>query len=137
MKKNAIRMSDVVDRDIPDFSIEYELSDSVQLKQFPGCILNFSYYSSPTLQKVFCDIFPEFKVDSNSNEIISPNDFIPRKSTADMWIVSDKNRVYHEKSIYNGRICYLMQGSEIIATCKITNAMNHLKKEYNYNKVGS
>lgn len=119
MKENTVRMSEVVGRHNPDFIIEYELEDNIQLRHFPGCILNFSYDVNPAFRMVHCDIFPEFRKSSKSREVVGLNEIIPVKGIADMWIVSERNRLAHQNAIQKGRNCYLMKGNQIIAKCTI------------------
>lgn len=128
MKKETVSMSKVVNRPLADFTIEYELKKNVKHRHFPGCILLFSYERNPSMQKIFCDIFPEFRKNSSIKELVGPNEFIPSKGQADMWIVSDKNRLLHENNIYNGRACYLLKGNEVVAKCTIIRSMSHLKQ---------
>lgn len=127
MKRGTVSMSEVVNKSLSDFTIEYELIGNLSYKHFPGCLLNFSYDNNPSMEKIFCDIFPEFIKNCVTMKLVGPNEFIPSKGLADMWIVSDMNRNFHESAIYNGRTCYLLKGGQVVAKCTIVRSSNHLK----------
>jgi hypothetical protein len=126
MKKQIVSMSEVVNRPLSDFIVEYELKENKSYKNFPGCILSFSYDINPTIHKVFCDIFPEFRKSSSPRDLVGPNEYIPSKGKANMWIVSELNRLIHKKAIRKGRTCYLLNGIDVVATCTIIKANGFL-----------
>lgn len=123
----TLKMSEVVNRNTADFSITYEMVGDIKIKHFPGSLLNFAYEWTNDFNDVFCDIFPEFKK-KGSNELVEPNKWIPSSGTADMWIVSDRNKGLHYSSISLGRKCYLMRGKELVAIGSITRISQNLKK---------
>lgn len=127
MSTRAIRMSDVVKRDWPDFVIQYELIEPDYLRHFPGSILNFSYTEFPDYNDIHCDIFPEFKKPGETSKLIAPCKPIPRKGTADMWIVSDKSRENHFNKLMEGGECYLFNGNKLVAKCSITTVYQEYK----------
>jgi hypothetical protein len=126
----TIKMSDVVKRKKPDFIIKYELIEQVKLNFFPGCMLNFSYKPTTNIDETFYDIFPEFYQGETSAELVCAGSSIPQTGTADMWIVSDRNKKIHKQELSTNRECYLLNGSEIVAQCKIVWISNEDKKAF-------
>jgi hypothetical protein len=123
MNEKMLTMSEVVQRENPDFSIEYRFLDDAKIKQFPGILFTFSYTKTPSYDEMFCDIFPEFKKKSSSNELVGMNQIIPSSGRADMWIVSNRNKAFHLAKLIRGRKCYLMNGERLMAICTVKKVM--------------
>lgn len=123
----TIKMSEVLNRKVADFTISYEMVRGIKLKHFPGSLLSFSYEKTKDVSKVYCDIFSEFKK-GKRNELVEPDNWIPTSGKADMWIVSDRNKEFHYASIHPGRKCYLLRGSKLIAVGNITRVSGDVKK---------
>lgn len=123
----AIKMSEVLNRSVADFTISYEMVRGIKLKHFPGSLLSFSYEKTKDINKVYCDIFSEFRK-GKRNEFLEPDNWIPTSGKADMWIVSDRNKEFHYASIHTGRKCYLMHGNKLVAVASITRVSGELKK---------
>lgn len=130
-------MKDVVKRDHPDFIIKYELTEAVRLSFFPGCILNFAYDITPMIEETFYDVFPEFYQGITSMKLVGPGDVIPKKGMADMWIVSERNKAFHEERLLEKRKCYLLNGSQVIAKCRVIKISHEIEKTQLLLKHGS
>ncbi|MFT5858559.1 MAG: hypothetical protein ACI865_000647 [Flavobacteriaceae bacterium] len=127
MENYSVKMSDVVNREWPDFVIEYKRVDSKEINHFPGSLLTFSYLSDPQLADVHCDIFTEFRRTRESNELLAPGRAIPKLGRADMWIVSELNKSFHFENLYLGKKCFLFLGDDIVAEGSVTKVYRELK----------
>ena len=133
----TLRMKDVVKKEEPDFRIKYELLGKTRLSFFPGCILNFAYQKTPDVEETFYDIFPEFYRGVGSSMLVESGENIPKHGVADMWIVSEKNKIFHHEALYERRVCYLFDGTKVVAKCRILKVSNELKKSQLQLKKGS
>ena len=126
--KKSIKMSDVTMRDWPDFIVKYELVDEISLKLSPGSILFFSYQKNPQFDDIHCDIFPQFKNPNDNSKLIAPFELVPTKGSAEMWIVSDKNRQNHLNNLVEGKNCFLFFGTKLVAKCTVSKI--HFESKY-------
>ena len=107
----------------PDFLVEYRIFNPEEggRESGPpsqGIRWDFWYeHKDHTMKGIFM-IWPEF-IDDNGKVILYKDKRVPLQGIANMWIINEKLRKYHQDRITVGTVGYCMEAINRTAICKV------------------